>query len=286
MSNKINPRPIVKWAGGKGKLLSELWMNRPPKFDAYFEPFMGGGAFFFDLFRRDLLNKCTISDANEELMNLYLTVRDKVEEVISELNSGKYVNKKEDYYRIRAEEPTDFVLRAARFIYLNRTCYNGLYRVNAAGKFNVPFGSYENPKITDAENLRDASDAFKTAEIIAGDFEVTVASAKAGDFIYFDPPYAPLSNTANFTTYTRAGFDFEEQNRLARVFAELDERGCHVLESNSATAEIRDLYSEHHVVEVFAARAISSDPSTRGKIPELLIRNYQPTQVQTQIEDF
>jgi len=286
MSNKIIPRPIVKWAGGKGKLLSELWMNRPPEFEAYFEPFVGGGAFFFDLFRRKLLDRCTISDANEELMDLYLTVRDKVEEVISELNSGKYVNKKEDYYRIRAEEPTDFVLRAARFIYLNRTCYNGLYRVNAAGKFNVPFGSYENPKITDAENLRDASDAFKTAEIIAGDFEVTVASAKAGDFIYFDPPYAPLSNTANFTTYTRAGFDFEEQNRLARVFAKLDERGCYVLESNSATAEIRDLYSEYHVVEVFAARAISSDPSTRGKIPELLIRNYQPTQVQTQIEDF
>jgi DNA adenine methylase len=286
MSNKIIPRPIVKWAGGKGKLLSELWMNRPPKFDAYFEPFVGGGAFFFDLFRRNLLNRCTISDANDELMDLYLTVRDRVEEVISELNSGKYVNKKEDYYRIRAEEPTDSVLRAARFIYLNRTCYNGLYRVNAAGKFNVPFGSYENPKITDAENLRDASDAFKTAEIITGDFEVTVASAKAGDFIYFDPPYAPLSNTANFTTYTRAGFDFEEQNRLARVFTELDERGCYVLESNSATAEIRDLYSEHHVVEVFAARAISSDPSTRGKIPELLIRNYQPTQVQTQIEDF
>ena len=286
MSNKIIPRPIVKWAGGKGKLLSELWMNRPPKFDAYFEPFVGGGAFFFDLFRRNLLNRCTISDANDELMDLYLTVRDRVEEVISELNSGKYVNKKEDYYRIRAEEPTDSVLRAARFIYLNRTCYNGLYRVNAAGKFNVPFGSYENPKITDAENLRDASDAFKTAEIITGDFEVTVASAKAGDFIYFDPPYAPLSNTANFTTYTRAGFDFEEQNRLARVFTELDERGCYVLESNSATAEIRDLYSEHHVVEVFAARAISSDPSTRGKIPELLIRNYQPTQVQTQIKDF
>lgn len=286
MNNQIIPRPIVKWAGGKGKLLSELWMNRPPEFDAYFEPFVGGGAFFFDLFRRGLLSKCTISDANEELVDLFLTVRDKVEEVISELNSGKYVNKREDYYGIRAEEPTDSVLRAARFIYLNRTCYNGLYRVNAAGKFNVPFGSYGNPKITDAENLRDASDAFKTAEIITGDFEVTVASAKAGDFIYFDPPYAPLSNTANFTTYTRAGFNFEEQKRLARVFAELAERGCYVLESNSATAEIRDLYSEHYVVEVFAARAISSDPSTRGKIPELLIRNYQPTQVQMQIGDF
>jgi len=286
MSNQIIPRPIVKWAGGKGKLLSELWMNRPPEFDAYFEPFVGGGAFFFDLFRRGLLSRCTISDANEELIDLYLTVRDKVEEVISELSSGKYVNNKEVYYRIRAEAPTDSVLRAARFIYLNRTCYNGLYRVNAAGKFNVPFGRYANPKIIDVENLRAVSDAFKTAEIITGDFEVAVASAKAGDFVYFDPPYAPLSNTANFTTYTRAGFDFDEQKRLARIFAELDERGCYVLESNSATVEIRDLYSEHHVVEVFAARAISSDPSTRGKIPELLIRNYQPTQVQMQIDDF
>jgi DNA adenine methylase len=261
-------------------------MNRPPKFDAYLEPFVGGGAFFFDLFRRGLRSRCIISDANEELVDLYLTVRDRVEEVISELTSGKYVNNKEVYYRIRAEEPTDSVLRAARFVYLNRTCYNGLYRVNAAGKFNVPFGRYVNPKITDAENLRAVSDAFKTAEIITGDFEVAVASAKAGDFIYFDPPYAPLSNTANFTTYTRTGFDFEEQKRLARIFAELDERGCYVLESNSATAKIRDLYSEHHVVEVFAARAISSDSSTRGKIPELLIRNYQPTQVQMQIDDF
>ncbi len=286
MSNQTIPRPIVKWAGGKGKLLSELWMNRPPKFDAYFEPFMGGGAFFFDLFRRGQLSRCTISDANEELIDLYLTVRDKVEEVISELTSGKYVNNKEVYYGIRAEEPTDSVLRAARFIYMNRTCYNGLYRVNAAGKFNVPFGRYANPKITDVENLRAVSDALKTAEIITGDFEVVVASAKAGDFVYFDPPYAPLSNTASFTTYTRAGFGFEEQKRLARIFAELDKRGCYVLESNSATAEMRDLYREQHVVEVFAARAISSDPSTRGKIPELLIRNYQPTQVQMQIDDF
>jgi DNA adenine methylase len=286
MNNQTIPRPIVKWAGGKGKLLSELWMNRPPKFDTYFEPFVGGGAFFFDLFRRGLLSRCTISDANEELIDLYLTVRDKVEEVISELSSGKYVNNKEVYYRIRAEEPTDSVLRAARFIYLNRTCYNGLYRVNAAGKFNVPFGRYANPKITDVENLRAVSDVFKTAEIITGDFEVAVASAKAGDFIYFDPPYAPISDTVSFTTYTKAGFDFEEQKRLAQVFAELDERGCYVLGSNSATVEIRDLYSEHHVVEVFAARAISSDPSTRGKIPELLIRNYQPTQVQMQIDDF
>jgi len=286
MSNQIIPRPIVKWAGGKGKLLSELWMNRPPKFDAYFEPFVGGGAFFFDLFRRGLLSRCTISDANEDLIDLYLSVRDKVEEVISELSSGKYVNDKEVYYRIRAEEPIDSVLRAARFIYLNRTCFNGLYRVNAAGKFNVPFGRYANPIITDVENLRAVSDAYKTAEIIAGDFEVAVASAKAGDFIYFDPPYAPISDTASFTAYTKTGFDFDEQKRLAEVFAELDERGCYVLGSNSATVEIKDLYSEHHVVEVYAARAISSDPSTRGRIPELLIRNYQPTQVQTQINDF
>ncbi|MHA1653254.1 MAG: DNA adenine methylase, partial [Candidatus Thorarchaeota archaeon] len=223
-----------------------------------------------------------------ELIALYIAVRDRIEEIIRELSSGRYVYDEKVYYEIRDWEPTEPVQRAARFIYLNRTCYNGLYRVNAEGKFNVPFGRYRNPRILDERNLRAASKAFQDVEFRIGDFEETVWDASAGDFIYFDPPYAPLSKTADFTAYTEAGFSFDEQKRLARVFRELDERGCYVLESNSATEEIRELYEGYRIVEVRAKRAISSDAKTRGPVTELLIRNYEARKadVQTSLDEF
>ncbi len=280
------PRPIVKWAGGKGQLLQDLEDNLPTSFETYYEPFFGGGALFFFLSSKGLVKRAILSDLNQDLMNLYMVVRNKVDELIEELASGRYKNERDAYYRIRADEPTDPIKRAARFIYLNRTCYNGLYRVNAAGKFNVPFGRYRNPKILDVDNLRAASQALKKAKLLASDFEDAVRSAKAGDFVYFDPPYDPVSDTAVFTSYTERGFGAEEQERLARVFRELDGRGCFVLESNSSTKLIKDLYSGYHIVQVFARRPISSDASTRGPIQELLIRNYEVTLPQTRIDEF
>ncbi|MHA1813175.1 MAG: DNA adenine methylase [Candidatus Thorarchaeota archaeon] len=284
----LTARPIVKWAGGKGQLLEKLWDNCPPRFNSYYEPFVGGGALFFHLRERGVLGRTILADANKELIALYIAVRDRIEEIIRELSSGRYVYDEKVYYEIRDWEPTEPVQRAARFIYLNRTCYNGLYRVNAEGKFNVPFGRYRNPRILDERNLRAASKAFQDVEFRIGDFEETVWDASAGDFIYFDPPYAPLSKTADFTAYTEAGFSFDEQKRLARVFRELDERGCYVLESNSATEEIRELYEGYRIVEVRAKRAISSDAKTRGPVTELLIRNYEARKadVQTSLDEF
>ncbi len=280
------PRPIVKWAGGKAQLLQELEDNLPASFGTYYEPFFGGGALFFHLSAKGVVRRAILSDLNRDLMNLYTVVRDNVGDLITELASGKYKNERDVYYKIRGEEPTDPIKRAARFIYLNKTCYNGLYRVNAAGKFNVPFGRYRNPKILDAENLRAASQALQRARLLISDFEDAVRSAKAGDLVYFDPPYDPVSDTADFTSYTERGFGTEEQKRLARVFRELDERGCFVLESNSSTEFITRLYSDYHIVQVFAKRAISSDASTRGPIQELIIRNYEITTPQTRIDEF
>ncbi len=284
---KTEARPIVKWAGGKRQLLPQLSRNCPSSFVTYYEPFVGGGALFFHLYSKGLIKRAILADANADLIELYLVVQNHVEELIEELKTGKYVNEKDVYYQIRAEEPDEPILRAARFIYLNKTCYNGLYRVNAQGKFNVPFGKYKNPQILDEQNLRAASQALKLAELRVGDFERTVRDARRGDFVYFDPPYVPLSETADFTTYTKDGFDLEEQRRLSRVFRELDDRGCYVLESNSATQLVNELYSGYYILEVYASRAISSDASTRGKIPEYLIANYELSDiVQSTMDDF
>ena len=280
------PRPIVKWAGGKGKLLPDLIANMPSSFNNYYEPFFGGGAFFFYLISKGLIQNAVISDLNDDLIGLYKVVRDQVEDLISELSSERYKNEEAVYYKIRAEEPTDPVKRAARFIYLNRTCYNGLYRVNSEGKFNVPFGKYKNPRILDAVNLRAVSQALKNVTLLSVDFEKAVATASKGDFVYFDPPYAPLTSTANFTSYTDKGFGTDEQQRLARVFRRLDKRGCYVLESNSATDIIRELYGHYTIVEVYASRAISSDATTRGKIAEFLIRNYDVYNPQRVLDEF
>ncbi|UJG40447.1 MAG: DNA adenine methylase [Candidatus Heimdallarchaeum aukensis] len=269
---KISPEPVVKWAGGKRGLIEQYSRYFPSNFNHYFEPFFGGGAVFFHLSSLGLIKKAKISDINSELINMYIVIRDNVEELISELKSGKYYNDKEQYYKIRAEEPNDPVLRAARLIYLNHTCFNGLYRVNKKGKFNVPYGRYpKDVKIFDENNLREVMLSLQNVEITVEDFEESVKEAQEGDFIYFDPPYAPLSKTADFTSYTKEGFGEKEQQRLAKVFRKLCEKGCYVMESNSSAPIIKELYSDFDIITVSAKRYINSDPSGRKGVDELLI---------------
>lgn len=279
------PRPFLKWAGGKDQLLPRLSERLPVDFDRYFEPFVGGGALFFHLHRMGFRGSAYLSDLNEELIIAYQTIRDSVDELIVELRSGRYKRDSKTFYKIRGRDreaawyEVSSVKRTARMIYLNKTCYNGLYRVNSRGQFNVPYGRYKRPTICHSRNLRAVSKALQNVTLQCVDFAEAVKEAGDGDFVYFDPPYQPVSTTANFTSYTAGGFGEVEQLRLAQVFRELDERDCMVLESNSDTPKIRDLYpSESFIVEeVRAKRAISCDPSGRGFVTELLIRNYQET---------
>lgn len=284
MSSNL-PKPFLKWAGGKGQLLEVIIDNSPVVFSRYFEPFLGGGAVFFQLRREGYQGKAFLSDVNEELITTYQVVKEAVEDLITELNSGLYEYDKEVYYNIRSwdRQPEWFdiepVKKAARMIYLNRSCYNGLYRVNKSNQFNVPFGIYNNPTICDEENLRAVSDALHDVSLSVCDFSEGVKQAEKGDFVYLDPPYQPISDTASFTSYTAGGFDEGEQKRLARVFHNLDQKGVYVLESNSAVDFVRKLYHNDRISieEVLARRAISCDSEGRGGVYEFLIRNYQDT---------
>lgn len=262
------PKPFIKWVGGKRQLLPELRARMPADFGHYFEPFIGGGALFFDL--GPLC--ATLSDVNERLVRTYRGVRDDVEKVIGLLQG--YPHDSAFFYEIRAVDidvRTDAEV-AAWVIYLTKVCFNGLYRVNKSGGFNSPFGSYKNPTICDADTLRACSTALKPAELLVSDFATTVATAQAGDLVYFDPPYAPLSATSNFTSYTAGGFGPTEQRRLRDLALELKQRGVHVLLSNSSAPLIRDLYAEgFQVSEVGARRAINSKATGRGQVKELLI---------------
>jgi DNA adenine methylase len=277
--------PFVKWAGGKGQLLSQFEAYWPSRFEGYVEPFVGGGAVFFHLHSRGLLDgkRVVLIDQLEELINCYNLVRDQVEDLIAELRRHKpFKLDAEYYYALRAwDRQPDFALRsdverAARFIFLNRTCYNGLYRVNRRGEFNVPFGRYRNPQVCDEQNLRAASRALQGVQLVAGDFERCLALAAEGDLVYMDPPYHPLSDTANFTSYTAAGFGAKDQRRLACLFQALDRRGCQLMLSNSPTPFIQRLYDGYEQTELQASRPISSKADGRGAIAELLVTNsYQ-----------
>lgn len=272
---RVEARPFLKWAGGKGQLLPELLTRVPKAFGKYFEPFLGGGALFFALHTSGRLDHAYLSDANSKLMDTYRAVRDEVEAVIAKLRP--FVNDKELYYRVRAWRHAELApaRRAARFIYLNKTCYNGLYRENQRGEFNVPFGRYRHPKICDADSLWAAAVALRQAELKCHDFEKVLDLAEAGDFVYLDPPYDPLSATSSFTSYHGEGFGPDEQRRLAHTFQELDRRGVYVMLSNSDTRLIRALYRRHVVEKVQAARPINSKAARRGKITELIVRNYR-----------
>ena len=267
-------RPFLKWAGGKTQLLPHLIHRIPNSFNRYIEPFIGGGALFFALQPKVAL----IADCNQELINCYQVVRTDVEALIEELKVYRY--DKEMYYAVRElDRRPDFgelsrVKRAARLIYLNKTCFNGLYRVNSKGYFNVPFGTYTDPTIVDAENLRACSKVLQRTVIQSGNFEQVLEIAEAGDFVYFDPPYAPSSGTADFTSYSKEGFDDAAQEMLLLVCLQLNQRGVKWMVSNSNTTLIQELYRGFKVEPVGASRAINSKASKRGSVIELLIRNF------------
>jgi len=268
-------KPFIKWAGGKRQLLEELTKGLP-EFGNYHEPFLGGGALFFRLEAMGQVKAAYLSDSNEELINAYGAIKNHVFELIEELSSSKYANDADAYYKMRALKPITKVERAARSIYLNKTAFNGLYRVNSKGGFNVPFGRYENPKILDEENLLLVNRALQKDALYKGDFTVVLNNAKAGDLVYFDPPYAPVSKTANFTGYTKYCFGGEDQKRLLEAYKELDARGCHVLLSNSYTEFTAGLYGEFEQEIVHASRMINCKGDRRGKVRELIVRNWEP----------
>lgn len=268
-------KPFVKWAGGKRQLINELTKGLP-RFENYHEPFLGGGALFFRLEAENRLKTAFLSDYNAELINAYRVIKNDVFGLMSELATPKYANTSATYYQIRASNPKTEVERAARFIYLNKTAFNGLYRVNSKGGFNVPFGKYTNPKIIDGENLLLVHRALQKDELYCGDFTIVLKNARKGDLVYFDPPYAPISETANFTSYTKNNFAENDQERLLKTYKELDRRGCFVMLSNSYSDYTRDLYAEFEPETVYANRAINCKGDRRGKIKELIARNWEP----------
>ena len=266
--------PIVKWVGGKRQLMFELLKNMPKNYNRYFEPFIGGGALFFELQPENAY----ISDMNEELINLYQVVRDNVDELIVDLQ--KHDISKDYFMEIRNIDRTEEyknwsnIQKASRFIYLNRTCFNGMYRVNSKGKFNVPFGHYKNPRIIDENNLINCSNLLQKTEIKHSDFSEILREVKKGDFVYFDPPYVPLSETSSFTSYTKDGFDMDMQFKLRDVCDKLDSMGVKFLLSNSDTKLVNELYENYNIKKVFASRQINANAYGRGKITEVLVRNY------------
>jgi DNA adenine methylase len=276
--------PFVKWAGGKTQLLSALNKHVPSSFNQYFEPFLGGGAMFFFLSSKNLQFTSYLSDINEDLINAYKVVKSKVEQLIALLRYHETEYKKspyEYYYELRANIKPSLteVERAAKFITLNKTCYNGLYRVNSRGIFNVPMGRYKSPVICDSTNLKKVSIALRDsrAELHTSDYnDILLKEAGEDDFIYLDPPYNPVSYTAYFTHYTHSGFTKKDQEELSRVFGILSDRKCKVLLSNSNTPFIRNLYKDfaNYTEELDVTRAINSKASKRLGHKELLIRNY------------
>ena len=274
-----NARPFLKWAGGKQQLLAQYEPFFPKDFRRYFEPFVGGAAVFFHLWNKGRLgDEVFLFDNNEEIINAYRVVRDRVDELADILAVHQDRHCAEYYYRIRGLDRADVVLsdveRAARTLYLNKTCYNGLYRVNGKGQFNVPMGRYKNPKIVDRELLEHASAALQSVHIEVRDFRTVTELARPGDFFYFDPPYDPISKTASFTSYTAGNFREQDQIDLANVFAELTAKGCLCMLSNSHTPFILDLYKEFRIELVHANRAINSRADARGAVREIVALNY------------
>ena len=272
-------RPFLKWAGGKQQLLAQFERYFPTNFKRYFEPFVGGGAVFFHLWNTGRLpDDVFLFDNSEELINAYKAVRDNLEELISLLAVHKQRHNRDYYYAIRDLDRQSVELsnveRAARAIYLNRTCYNGLYRVNAKGQFNVPMGSYKDPTILHEDVLRAASAALQGVTIEARDFRSVVDLCRPGDFVYLDPPYYPLTKTASFRSYTAASFSDEDQRDLADVFRQLTEKGCLCMLSNSYTPFILGLYGDFRIETVNAIRAINCDGAARCGVQEALVLSY------------
>lgn len=272
-SAQAAPRPFLKWAGGKRQLLPELLARLPGTLGRYHEPFVGGGALFFALSGRGALTPrgARLADINPELINAYQMVRDQVETLIYLLDAFR--NEEEFFYQVRGQDPRTLepVQRAARLIYLNKTCFNGLFRENRRGHFNVPYGHYAAPHFCAANDLRAASRALRGVTIEVSPFSALGDLAQPGDFVYCDPPYAPVSRTASFTNYSSGGFDEDAQRQLADLIVDLGKRGVSVLLSNSAVPFTQTLYERCHVEQVYAKRAINSRGDRRGPVAELLV---------------
>jgi DNA adenine methylase len=281
--NNNTAQPFLKWAGGKRQLLPEIRKYVPEVIDTYYEPFIGAGAVLFDLQPK----QAVINDINIELVNVYNVVKNNVDELIAHLKKHENGNDKDYFYAMRDldrnKEKYDRlspVEKAARMIYLNKTCFNGLFRVNSQGQFNVPFGKYKNPQIVNEMVLRAVHLYLSSIDVTIWnrDFSEVVENANKGDFVYFDPPYDPVSNTSSFTGYSLDGFNRDDQLRLRDVCVELDKKGCKFLLSNSATDFIKQIFEEKgfHIEIVSATRNINSVAAKRGKIDEVLVMNYEP----------
>ncbi len=303
----MSPKPFVKWAGGKRQLIRILEKNLPKTFGAYYEPFIGGGALLFHILSRHDTQRCHISDLNSILILAYETIRDNVDDLVLSLkrHANNYLVICDDcgnskggncstcngcpekntayYYSVRDTDPQDEIEQVSRLIFLNKTCFNGLYRVNSKGKFNVPHGNYARPTIIHEENLRAVSLLLRSRHISMkyADFEEAVvgddcSGAMKGDLVYFDPPYHPLNSTSNFTSYTYRNFDYDELVRLASLCRRLDSRGCHVLLSNSDSPQVRELFQDGcwRIQKIRANRSINSNAKKRVGHYELLIKNY------------
>lgn len=278
-------RPFLKWAGGKTQLVTRLRHLFPTKVRTYYEPFIGGGAVFFALAAEKRFERCVINDWNEELVNTYRVVRDAPEPLIISLKTfkQKYDERSPEFFEeVRSMDTAKLspFERAVRIIFLNKTCFNGLYRVNKSGQFNAPWGKYVNPMICDEENIRACSEVLnQQSSLHTGDFSLVLDDAGPGDLVYFDPPYVPLSTTSNFTSYTADKFTLDDQYRLAAVFKDLALRGVTVLLSNSDTEVVRALYSDFEIHTLEAKRAINSNGAGRGPVNEVVVVGRQMTAV-------
>ncbi|HEL1771017.1 DNA adenine methylase [Streptococcus suis] len=271
-------QPFTKWTGGKRQLLPVIKSLMPDNYNSYFEPFIGGGAVFFELIPK----KAIINDFNSELINCYRQIKDNPQKLIELLVEHQKNNSKDYYLELRSVDRDDRIHamtdteRAARIMYMLRVDFNGLYRVNSKNQFNVPYGRYKNPKIVDSELILSISQYLNknNIEILTGDFEKAVEDVGAGDFVYFDPPYIPLSETSAFTSYTHEGFSYEEQVRLRDVFRKLDKKGAYVMLSNSSSPLVEELYKGFNIHKVEAIRTNGAKASSRGKISEIIVTNY------------
>lgn len=297
--NKVTAKPFLKWAGGKGQLLDTIRTYYPEglgiTIKKYCEPMVGAGAVLFDIINNYNIDEVLINDSNTELINVYLEIRDNVSELIQLLQQfekehlNDSANKRKEYYYSQRElynsliqsKSSNATLKAALFIYLNRTCFNGLYRVNKKGLFNVPMGSYKNPAICNVENLLLVSEKLKKVNITTGDYKKTENFIDKNTFVYFDPPYRPLSKTAEFTSYTETEFNDKNQIELAEYIKQLSEKKAKILASNSDPKNTNsddnffdDLYKQFNINRVLAKRSINRNSKSRGKISELLICNY------------
>ena len=270
--------PFVKWVGGKRQLLNEVEKHIPEQFSRYYEPFVGGGAVLFYVQPKNAV----INDSNEELVNLYNVIKETPEELIEDLK--KHKNEEGYFYEVRGidREKEKYqaltrIERASRIIFLNKTCYNGLFRVNSSGEFNSPFGRYKNPNIVNDIIIRAAGNYLSknNIQILNTDYEKSLSKIRKGAFVYFDPPYYPISDSSSFTGYTKNGFDKTEQERLKKVCDKLNDKGVNFLLSNSSIKFIRDLYKDYNVFSIKAKRAINSKGDGRGEITEVLVKNYE-----------